>query len=444
MPSDTHLDREHTRGWVNVRSLGAQGDDGVDDWDAFDRALSILSGGGVLLVPAGTYRISKPLLLRSGIRIQGETPTNFIFNIPTRDEKASYIYLAPEAPVDSPLFYSLNKSLYDVEFRDLQLGAFPIPQTAPDTKGHKAIDIEGHITTGDAWQLMFRRCRFYNWATGIVVADSVPGGDWNLSPAAFRNCTFSFNGTGVKVSTANADVWLFDTCEWDMAAADSVGVNFDRSGVMTFLNCAFIGIDLGGGLAANMNGVLFSGAARDVTEFLRCHSEALTNWIAVGAGAAGSTIWPLILDSCTVESDISFAADTHLVSRSNRYGGSTGGGHVFYTTAGTVIESMGDTFIDAGRGFFPSGGGAVPPGVVIPSGGAFGVGVGAPGAATFARGISPGSDAGVVQAGRVFMGSGVPNNANGANGDVYHRTDTPGVANQRLYVKSAGAWLGIL
>jgi hypothetical protein len=38
----------------------------------------------------------------------------------------------------------------------------------------------------------------------------------------------------------------------------------------------------------------------------------------------------------------------------------------------------------------------------------------------------------------------VPNNLNGNNGDVYFRTDTPGVALQRVYVKSAGAWAGIL
>jgi hypothetical protein len=43
----------------------------------------------------------------------------------------------------------------------------------------------------------------------------------------------------------------------------------------------------------------------------------------------------------------------------------------------------------------------------------------------------------------LFQGTGVPNNANGNNGDFYLRGDTPGTANQRLYVKSAGAWVGI-
>lgn len=58
--------------------------------------------------------------------------------------------------------------------------------------------------------------------------------------------------------------------------------------------------------------------------------------------------------------------------------------------------------------------------------------------------ISPGTDAGAVQAGQVFMGSGVPSNSNGNNGDIYWRTDTPATANQRLYNKQAGSWVGIL
>jgi hypothetical protein len=48
----------------------------------------------------------------------------------------------------------------------------------------------------------------------------------------------------------------------------------------------------------------------------------------------------------------------------------------------------------------------------------------------------------VSNASSIFSGSGAP--SGGANGDYYLRTDTPGTANQRLYVKSAGTWVGIL
>lgn len=63
---------------------------------------------------------------------------------------------------------------------------------------------------------------------------------------------------------------------------------------------------------------------------------------------------------------------------------------------------------------------------------------------TVSQSFSPSTPAGATQTGQVFQGSGVPSNANGNNGDVYFRTDTPGTVNQRIYVKSAGSWTGIV
>lgn len=59
--------------------------------------------------------------------------------------------------------------------------------------------------------------------------------------------------------------------------------------------------------------------------------------------------------------------------------------------------------------------------------------------------IFPGKDDGTGQlTAGIMAGAGAPNNANGLNGYYYFRSDTPGTANQRLYVRSAGAWVGIL
>lgn len=58
--------------------------------------------------------------------------------------------------------------------------------------------------------------------------------------------------------------------------------------------------------------------------------------------------------------------------------------------------------------------------------------------------LAPPKDDGTVQTGAIYQGSGVPSNSNGSNGDIYFRTDTPGTVNQRIYVKSAGSWTGIL
>lgn len=59
-------------------------------------------------------------------------------------------------------------------------------------------------------------------------------------------------------------------------------------------------------------------------------------------------------------------------------------------------------------------------------------------------GTHPLTPAGKPQTGTLYMGQGAPANASGQDGDFYLRTDTPGTANQRLYVRAAGAWTGIL
>lgn len=50
---------------------------------------------------------------------------------------------------------------------------------------------------------------------------------------------------------------------------------------------------------------------------------------------------------------------------------------------------------------------------------------------------------GTPQTNNIWQGSGVPSNGEGVNGDIYFRTDIPGTANQRIYIKSAGAWIAL-
>lgn len=56
---------------------------------------------------------------------------------------------------------------------------------------------------------------------------------------------------------------------------------------------------------------------------------------------------------------------------------------------------------------------------------------------------SPGASAQQTNYG-ILEGTGAPNNTYGNNGDFYFRGDTPAVALQRIYIKTAGAWVGIL
>lgn len=71
--------------------------------------------------------------------------------------------------------------------------------------------------------------------------------------------------------------------------------------------------------------------------------------------------------------------------------------------------------------------------------------IGGTSAALAIRSQNPLTPAGLTQNSTAIYGSsGIPSNVNGNNGDYYFRSDTPAVANQRIYVKSAGAWVGIV
>lgn len=60
------------------------------------------------------------------------------------------------------------------------------------------------------------------------------------------------------------------------------------------------------------------------------------------------------------------------------------------------------------------------------------------------NGISPGTDALALQTGRMFMGNGAPNNANGSNGDFYFRTGGTQAGSTVIYHREAGVWVALV
>ena len=65
-------------GWKNLKTdFGAKGDGKADDTAALKTALENVKNGQVLYLPAGTYRITAPLVWenRLGVALLGEDPT---------------------------------------------------------------------------------------------------------------------------------------------------------------------------------------------------------------------------------------------------------------------------------------------------------------------------------------------------------------------------------
>ena len=57
--------------WVNVRSLGVKGDGKTDDTEAL---LAAIDKHAVLFFPSGTYRVSRPLMLKPDTALIGLNP----------------------------------------------------------------------------------------------------------------------------------------------------------------------------------------------------------------------------------------------------------------------------------------------------------------------------------------------------------------------------------
>src|SRR5687767_14163583 len=61
-----------TDGRANVRDFGARGVGSTDDTGAIQRAIDSLRRGGVVYLPAGTYRITRTLRISvDGVAIEG-------------------------------------------------------------------------------------------------------------------------------------------------------------------------------------------------------------------------------------------------------------------------------------------------------------------------------------------------------------------------------------
>jgi hypothetical protein len=71
--AETTSIRAHTDGWVNVRTYGAVGDGITDDYPAFLAAVKAIGarGGGTVLIPEGTYALTRAVPFINGLRLLG-------------------------------------------------------------------------------------------------------------------------------------------------------------------------------------------------------------------------------------------------------------------------------------------------------------------------------------------------------------------------------------
>jgi Pectate lyase superfamily protein len=439
----------------NAKAYGATGDGSTDDTSAIQAALAAAPSGGIVYLPAGTYKVGSPLTIPPGVTFQGSMRT---FWFPSEGGTTNGV-LAPASKIMPSAAFS---GAAVVQLVDKDTGGYSaasgnqtianITVDGANLPGGNAVDafrsygsvmgvtmkncggtnVGGHgletayhASSGEGYGFMneldMAHCVFYNCGGDglhlVATADSTftschviscTGNAWYLDQvgnARFIGCKGEWSNIGWYVTWpsgfSNQPRQTFVGCSTDFNTTDGFYINGDQTGGVIMLSgCDFHGD--GKGSSATAAGIHIAGAA---------YTVMISNCgVILGPTQSGANPYcPAI--------GIKIDSTPTLVSIDNSYfQGYTSG----WTTdgTGTVITGLG---VETSTGGTPTAPTAATQRVAMANGG-----LQLNGAST------------------TYSGSGAPSGTLGANGDYYFRSDTPSITNQRIYVKAAGTWTGIV
>ncbi len=194
---------------VNVKKLGAKGDDVTDNSKIFQQAIEYLSvTGGRLLIPAGSYRIS-------GITISGLKR----INIQGDGENASYLKKIGTTNTPVLSFSSASNELeFHCEINDLTID------------GNNAVNGFNLINFA---RFTFKNIRIRNCITAINGNGVLVG--------AFYNCTFILNQTGMRLRKSSSNIYnnLLTLYSCVIAHNTLYAIDYNEGSMLTITGCDF-------------------------------------------------------------------------------------------------------------------------------------------------------------------------------------------------------------
>ncbi|HEY8998953.1 MAG TPA: glycosyl hydrolase family 28-related protein [Candidatus Saccharimonadales bacterium] len=469
----------------NVKAYGATGNGTTDDTAAIKAALaaassnnSVYVGGGTVFVPAGTYKVSSPIIIPPGVTLQGSTRTFWFPNEggTTNGVMAPASRIMPSASFNNVVVVN-NKYTNNQNTNVTVNGVIALVETAtggyvlgsnPIASGNQTIanitvdgsnlpggnTLDAFIAYGSVMGVTMTNCGATNvGGHGIESAYAAVTGEGygflneiDMSHCVFYNCggdgvhlvaasDSTFTACHVIACTGNA--WYLDQVgnarflgckgEWsNIGWYVTWPSGFNNQPRMTFVGCSTdYNTTDGFYLDGNQTGgfVLLSGC-----DF---HADgSASSSTAAGLHISGAA-YPIIVTGCGV-----MTGPTH--SGANAYSPAIG---IKIDSTPTLVSIENSYFQGLTSAWATDGTGTVITGLgVQTSTGGTPV---APTAATAKVTMATGGLQ-LNGASTTYSGSGAPSSALGANGDYYFRSDTPGTANQRMYVKVAGAWTGIV
>jgi hypothetical protein len=451
----------------NVMAYGATGNGTTDDTAAINAAIAAASSGDIVFLPGGLYKVSSPIVIPPCITFQGAMRT---FWYPSEGGTSNGV-LGPTSRIMGSSSFSTNATVNGSTVPLNGIVALVEEHTGGYTSGSAnqvikniIVDgsnlphgnsIDGFYTYGSIMGVTMSGCGATNvGGHGIETAYAAVFGEGYgyLNELEMLDCVFyNCGGDGVHlVATADStftachviactgNAWYLDQvgntrllgckAEWSVVGWYVTWPSgYGNQPRMTFVGCSTDynttdGVYINGNQTGGV--VLFSGCDFHADG----HNGTST---AAGIHVTGAA-YPVMISNCAVIMGPTATGST------NPYGPGIG---FKSDSTPTFVSVDNSTFQGYSSGWTTDGTGTVitAAGVVSSTGGT----PTAPNTPT-ASVLMAGGGVRLNGSSSTYSGSGVPSSSLGANGDYFFRTDTPGTANQRIYVKSAGAWAGII
>jgi hypothetical protein len=182
------LDWEPRSDWLSVRQTGAKGDGRADDTEALQQAFSQVKPGTTVYLPAGTYRVTKTLLVKGpaiGVSVIGHG----------RDTTLLW-----DGPVGGILF------------QDDGISASKIVGLNFEGRGKAAIGFHHLSTCRFETEVLHQHLAFRDFTDAGLLA--AKGDAYALAETTFDNCLFDGCRRGAVFISFNDYNWTFDGCEF--------------------------------------------------------------------------------------------------------------------------------------------------------------------------------------------------------------------------------------
>jgi hypothetical protein len=322
---------ERTLGFYNIKDFGAAGDGRTDDTNAIKSAMAFAAthNGGTLTFPEGDYIVSQPVVLPSGVTIQGvgglhsNASTN---NVVQRS--ASRITLSGA----NRSIFRIGECTEKVTIKDIELFA----QSQDRTYGVEAV---GAFTSSQGFS--FENVAFNSFSRGIYARGlAVTQLLWQFDYIKINQCRFIYNrDAGIYSNVKNSD-WKIEGCLF----VNPQRTGSQRGDSMYFEQAGMVLIQdtFGGGFESARGGTFINILENSNLTVINSQTESMTESFHFNEAAnpyAGHYSYPITFVNCIFGDPIVFNARRTFVSTGNLYGGST-----FKADERLRVYSTGDRF----------------------------------------------------------------------------------------------------